>query len=101
MEKPKLMLSGREYSPKRPTMKVWRAIVEHDAETKEMPISDILSHRVEILSLIYGVEVSKIEESIDIADVLPAYNAAAKWILSLVFEKLDAIPNANAGTGET
>ena len=30
--------------------------------------------------------------------VLPAYNEAAKWILSLVFEKLDKIPNAEAGT---
>lgn len=101
MEKPKLMLSGKEYSPKRPTMKVWRAIVEHDAKTKEMSISDILSHRVEILSLIYGIETERIDNEIDIADVLPAYNAAAKWILSLVFEKLDAIPNASAGTGET
>ena len=101
MKKPKLILSGREYSPKRPTMKVWRAIVEHDAETKEMSISDILSHRVEILSLIYGIETERTENEIEISDVLPAYNAAAKWILSLVFEKLDAIPNANAGTGET
>ena len=101
MDKPILRLNGKEYAPKRPTMKVWRAIVEHDAETKELSISEILQSRVEILSRIYGIDEKPIEESIDIADVLPAYNAAAKWILSLVFEKLDAIPNASAGTGET
>ena len=101
MDKPKLMLSGKEYSPKRPAMKMWRAIVEHDAETKEMTIAEILSHRVEILSAIYGVDLEIIEENIEISDVLPAYNAVAKWVLSLVFEKLDKLPNGRAGTGET
>ena len=98
MEKPKLILNGKEHSPKRPTMKVWRAIVEHDSESKGLSISNILSHRVEILSAIYGVDSEIIEENIDISDVLPAYNEAAKWILSLVFEKLDKLPHAEAGT---
>ena len=57
MNKPKLTLSGKEYHPKRPTMKVWRAIVEHDAETANLSIAELLAHRVEILSAIYGVDV--------------------------------------------
>ena len=100
MNKPKLTLSGKEYHPKRPTMKVWRAIVEHDAETANLSIAELLAHRVEILSAIYGVDVEIIEENIDISDVLPAYNEAAKWILSLVFEKLDKLPNEETGTDE-
>lgn len=98
MDKPKLKLNGKEYNPKRPTMKVWHAIAEHDsADTDNMTIKDILVNRVEILSLIYGIEADKIEDSIDVSDILPAYNAAAKWVLSLVFERLDKIPNAEAG----
>ena len=100
MNTPKLILNGKEYSPKRPTMKLWRAIVEHDAETANLTISEILSRRVEILAAVYGVDVEILEENIDVSDVLPAYNAAAKWILSLVFEKLEKIPNAAAGTGD-
>lgn len=99
MEKTVLKLNGKEYSPKRPTMKLWRAIVEHDAETSNLAISEILSRRVEILAAVYGVDVEILEENIDVSDVLPAYSAAAKWILGLVFEKLDKIPNAAAGTG--
>ena len=98
MDKPKLILNGEELSPKCPTMKVWRAIVEHDSEAKGLSISDILSHRVEILALIYDIDKEKIEAGVEVSDVLPAYNEAAKWILSLVFEKLDKIPNAEAGT---
>ena len=101
MDKPKFILNGKEYSPKRPTMSVWRAIVEQDAETGKMSISEILQSRVEILSWIYGIDTEIIEAGIDIADVLPAYNEAARWVLGLVFEKLDKIPNAGAGTGET
>ncbi len=98
MENPKLILSGKEYHPKRPTMKVWRAIVEHDSEAKGLSIADILSHRVEILALIYGIDKEQIEAGVEVSDVLPAYSEAAKWILSLVFEKLEKIPNAEAGT---
>ena len=100
MNKPKLTLSGKEYSPKRPTMKLWRAVVEHDAETANLTISEILTRRLEILAAVYGVDAEILEENIDVSDVLPAYNEAAKWILGLVFEKLDKIPNAAAGTGD-
>ena len=79
-------------------MKVWRAIVEHDAETANLSIAELLAHRVEILALIYGIDKEQIEAGVEVSDVLPAYNEAAKWILSLVFEKLDKIPNAEAGT---
>ena len=100
MNKPKLTLSGKEYSPKRPTMKLWRAIVEHDAETANLTISEILSRRLEILAAVYGMDAEILEENIDVSDVLPAYNEAAKWILGLVFEKLEKLPNAAAGTGD-
>ena len=101
MDKSKLILSGKEYAPKRPTMKIWRAIVEHDAETKNLSITEILDSRIKILSQIYGIDTEIIEDGIEISDVLPAYSEAAKWVLSLVFEKLDKIPNAEAGTDET
>ena len=100
MNKPKLTLSGKEYSPKRPTMKLWRAVVEHDAETANLTISEILSRRLEILAAVYGPDTEILEGNIDVSDVLPAYNEAAKWILGLVFEKLEKIPNAVAGTGD-
>ena len=100
MNKPKLTLSSKEYSPKRPTMKLWRAVVEHDAETASLTMAEILSRRLEILAAVYGVDTEILEENIDVSDVLPAYNEAAKWILGLVFEKLDKIPNAAAGTGD-
>ncbi len=101
MDKPKLALGGKAYEPKRPTMKVWRAIVEHDAATSGLSILELLARRVEILSMIYGIDAERIESGIEVSDVLPAYNEAAKWILSLVFEKLDAIPNGAAGTDGT
>ena len=100
MDKPVLKLNGKEYSPKRPTMKLWRAVVEHDAETASLTMAEILSRRLEILAAVYGVDIEILEENIDVSDVLPAYNEAAKWILGLVFEKLDKIPNAAAGTGD-
>lgn len=100
MDKPVLKLNGKEHLPKRPTMKLWRAIVEHDGETSNLTMPEILSRRMEILAAVYGVDVEILEESIDVSDVLPAYNEAAKWILGLVFEKLDKIPNAAAGTGD-
>ena len=100
MNKPKLTLSGKEYSPKRPTMKLWRAVVEHDAETANLTISEILSRRLEILAAVYGLDTEILEGNIDVSDALPTYNEAAKWILGLVFEKLEKIPNAAAGTGD-
>ncbi|MBQ8698672.1 MAG: hypothetical protein IJ521_06705 [Schwartzia sp.] len=74
--------------------------MEHDAETANLTISEILARRLEILAAVYGVDVEILEESIDVSDVLPAYNEAAKWILGLVFEKLEKLPNAQAGTGD-
>ena len=73
-------------------------IVEHDSEAKGLSISDILSHRVEILALIYNIDKEQIEDGVEVSDVLPAYNEAAMGILSLVFEKLEKIPNDGAGT---
>ena len=100
MEKPILRLNGMEYEPKRPTMRTWRTIAEHDAADMEgLSIKDILSNRVGVIALIYGLEKEAVEEGIDVADVIPAYNAAAKWVLGLVFEKLEQLPNGEAGEG--
>lgn len=97
METPKLKLKNKTYTAQRPTMGVWRQVVEYD-ETKKDGLIEAIDGHMKILSVIYDIPVDEIQENIDIADVIPSYLAAAAWVINLTYEKMKAIPkNADAG----
>ena len=97
METPKLKLKNKTYTAQRPTMGVWRQVVEYD-ETKKDGLIEVVDGHMKILSAIYGVAVEDIQENIDIADIIPSYLEAAAWVINLTYEKMKAIPkNAEAG----
>mgnify|MGYP006873135738 CR=1 FL=1 len=99
METPKITIDGKSYGAKRPTAGAVRALIERDAADRaNMTVADMLGSHIETLAKGYGLEASAIER-MDIADIVPAYQAYAKWALGLVFSKLDKLPNA-AGTAQ-
>ena len=94
MNTPKITIEGKNYAANRPTAGDVRALIEHDAEDKSnMSVADMLGWNIETLAKGYGLEKADIER-MDIADIVPAYQEYARWVLGLVFSKLDKLPNA-------
>ena len=94
MNAPKITIDGKTYAAKRPTAGDIRALIERDAEDKgNMTVAEMLGWNIETLAKGYGLEESDVGR-MDAADIVPAYQAYAKWALGLVFSKLDKIPNA-------
>ena len=99
MATPVLKLNGKEYTVPRPTMGVWRKVIAYDDAKKEKLV-DMIDGHVEILALIYGIDADEVRDNIDIADVIPSYLTAVRWVIDLTYEKMKKIPSKNAEAGQ-
>lgn len=101
MEAPSIFLNGEEIKAKRPSMKAWRTVEAfNDKDKADMPIAEFVSECIGILSVVYGRDVSEIEEGIDVSDVIPAYREAVSWVHGLAFEKLGKVKNDETAADE-
>ena len=73
---------GKEYKAPRPTMGVWRKVIAYDDAKKEKLV-DMIDGHIEILALIYGIDADEVRDNIDIADVIPSYLTAVRWVIDL------------------
>jgi hypothetical protein len=97
MKAPVLKIDGNTYEMARPTMKMWREMTKlEDKDEKDASLNDIVSARARILALVYGLDAETVDE-IDLADVIPAYKAAVKYVIENIFSKLEDVPK----NGET
>lgn len=97
MEKiPAIKVGDKTYEAKPVTMGVWREITKADTVSNESSMADLLSSRLHILALVYGVEDSALDD-MPVEEVLPAYKAAADYVGKLIFSKLEKMPK-NAET---
>ena len=96
--RPKLYIDGRAFEPvKHPTMKMWRAVMKFDSEDQsDKTIDEILEGYLDTLSLIYGLERTKLD-GLEISEIIPSYKRAAQWLVQQVFVKLQDVPK-NAPT---
>ena len=99
MATPVLKLNGKEYKAPRPTMGVWRKVIEYDDAKKEKLV-DMIDGHIGILALIYNIDADEVRDNIDIADVIPSYLTAVRWVIDLTYEKMKEIPSKNAEAGQ-
>lgn len=101
MKAPVLKIDGNEYEIMRPTMKMWREMTKlEDTDEKDASLNDIVSARARILALAYGLDAETVD-CIELADVIPAYKAAVKYVIENIFSKLEDVPkNAEAAKQE-
>ena len=99
MATPVLKLNGKEYKAPRPTMGVWRKVIEYDDAKKEKLV-DMIDGHIGILALIYNIDADEVRDNIDIADVIPSYLTAVRWVIDLTYEKMKKIPSKNAEAGQ-
>ena len=99
MATPVLKLNGKEYKAPRPTMGVWRKVIEYDDAKKEKLV-DMIDGHIGIMALIYNIDADEVRDNIDIADVIPSYLTAVRWVIDLTYEKMKEIPSKNAEAGQ-
>ena len=99
MDIPVLKLNGKEYKAPRPTMGVWRQVIAYDDAKKEKLV-DMIDGHIGILALIYGIDADEVRDNIDIADVIPSYLTAVRWVIDLTYEKMKKMPSKNAEAGQ-
>ena len=99
MDTPVLKLNDNVYKAPRPTMGVWRQVIAYDDAKKEKLV-DMIDGHIGILALIYGIDADEVRDNIDIADVIPSYLTAGRWVIDLTYEKMKKIPSKNAEAGQ-
>ena len=99
MATPVLKLNSKEYKAPRPTMGVWRKVIAYD-DTKKEKLVDMIDGHIGILALIYNIDADEVRDNIDIADVIPSYLTAVRWVIDLTYEKMKKIPSKNAEAGQ-
>ena len=99
MATPVLKLNGKEHKAPRPTMGVWRKVIEYDDAKKEKLV-DMIDGHIGIMALIYNIDADEVRDNIDIADVIPSYLTAVRWVIDLTYEKMKKIPSKNAEAGQ-
>lgn len=103
MEKPKITLYGKTYTPASPKMKVWRKFLAfYDEDKTKLTVEEFLDAQVELILLAFDrEEVTReaVDENIGVADIVPLVRELFLWIQSQAFAHLEKIPNAEGEKG--
>ena len=103
MEKPKITLYGKTYTPASPKMKVWRRFLAfYDEDKTRLTVEEFLDAQVELILLAFDrEEVTReaIDENLGVADIVPLVRGLFLWIQSQAFAHLEKIPNARGEEG--
>ena len=103
MEKPKITLYGRTYTPSAPKMKVWRKFLAfYDEDKTQLTVEECLNEQVELILLAFDrEEVTReaVDENLGVADIVPLVRGLFLWIQSQAFAHLEKIPNARGEEG--
>ena len=103
MEKPKIILYGKTYTPSEPKMKVWRKFLAfYDEDKTKLTVEEFLDAQVELILLAFDrKEVTReaVDENIGVADIVPLVRELFLWIQSQAFAHLEKIPNAEGEKG--
>ena len=103
MEKPKITLYEKTYTPSAPKMKVWRRFLAfYDEDKTRLTVEEFLDAQVELILLAFDrEEVTReaIDENLGVADIVPLVRGLFLWIQSQAFAHLEKIPNARGEEG--
>lgn len=103
MEKPKITLYGKTYTPASPKMKVWRRFLAfYDEDKTRLTVEEFLDEQVELILLAFDrKEVTReaVDENLGVADIVPLVRGLFLWIQSQAFAHLEKIPNARGEEG--
>lgn len=103
MEKPKITLYGKTYTPASPKMKVWRKFLAfYDEDKTKLTVEEFLDAQVELILLAFDrEEVTReaVDENLGVADIVPLVRELFLWIQSQAFAHLEKIPNAEGEKG--
>ncbi len=103
MEKPKITLYEKTYTPSAPKMKVWRRFLAfYDEDKTRLTVEEFLDEQVELILLAFDrEEVTReaVDENLGVADIVPLVRELFRWIQSQAFAHLEKIPNARGEEG--
>lgn len=103
MEKLKITLYGKTYTPSAPKMKVWRRFLAfYDEDKTKLTVEEFLDAQVELILLAFDrEEVTRkaVDENLGVADIVPLVRGLFLWIQSQAFAHLEKIPNAEGEKG--
>lgn len=103
MEKPKITIYGKTYTPSAPKMKVWRRFLAfYDEDKTRLTVEEFLDAQVELILLAFDrKEVTReaVDENLGVADIVPLVRGLFLWIQSQAFAHLEKIPNARGEEG--
>lgn len=100
MKVPELKIGENVYNAKPVTMKMWREITKIDTLDDDSTMADLLTSRLDILGLVYGIDDDVLDE-LPVEEVIPSYKKVADYVSKLIFSKLDKLPkNSEAETSQ-
>lgn len=98
---PVLNIDGKEITPDRVRMKVWRELLKEDDAGKDM--ADRMDYYMQMIVAVFGrseVTMDVLDDVLDVEDVIPLYSQCVRYVFGLATARLDKLPK-NAEAPET
>lgn len=97
MDTPYIYIHDEKIEPTEPTMGVWRRFMKlTDKQTGDITVPEFVENAIEMIELVFSdkrVTKASIDECMKVSEIVPLARKVSNWMQSLVFEKLQAIPN--------
>lgn len=92
-----LEINGKTYEPKKPTVRMWRELVEQDEKIRNenFDLSDRINEWLSTIAEVYGVDSDEMGD-MAVEDIFPLYSECAKYIFGAALGRLEKLPNAEA-----
>jgi len=87
MERPKLIINEREIEIPPIKARLWRTIMQFDAEEKDIFKPDTIEKYCEIIALAFGVTTEEVLDNLELPDVLPKYFDVYRAVVKMLSEK--------------
>ena len=97
MDTPYIYINDAKIEPTEPTMGVWRRFMKlTEKQTGDIRVSEFTDNAIDMIVLVFNdkrVTKESIDEHVKVSEIVPLARKLAGWMQSLVFEKLNDIPN--------
>ena len=88
MDKPTIIINGKEIEMQTPKARLWREIVKFNDERRDLPVEDFCNEHAKIIAAAFGVTADEVLDNLYVDDIMPTYFKVFSFVLGMLTAKL-------------
>lgn len=99
---PELVINQKKYKAVPPKARAWRDFITFEEDVERIPAKDFMDRMAALIAEVFPEEITSdvILDNIPINEIKKLYRDSFRYVIGLVYGKLEQLPNGEAGAAE-